>query len=309
MDNMLRYFIKRIVSIIPTIILVSIFVFLFVRLIPGDPARMLAGPDATIEDVQMAKEALGLDKPAVVQYFDYMRGLLKGDMGMSLKTRNPVSYEIGLRYWYTVRLTLVSILWSVISGLAMGIISATNRGKWKDYAGMTLAVSGISVPAFWLGLMLIQFFAVKWRLLPSTGGDDLKSLILPAFTLGVGVAAVIARFTRSSVIEVLKEDYVRTARAKGLKENLIVWKHVFRNSMISVITVVGLQFGFLLGGSVVVESIFGYPGLGTLLIDSVSFRDYPMIQSLILIFSLNFIVINLIVDLLYAVVNPEIELG
>lgn len=309
MDNMLRYFIKRIFSIIPTIILVSIFVFLFVRFIPGDPARMLAGADATIEDVQMAKEALGLDKPAVVQYFDYMWGLLHGDMGMSLKTRNPVSYEIGLRYWYTVRLTLVSILWSVIAGLTMGIISATNRGKWKDYAGMTLAVSGISVPAFWLGLMLIQLFAVKWRLLPSTGGDELKSLILPAFTLGVGVAAVIARFTRSSVIEVLKEDYVRTARAKGLKENLIVWKHVFRNSMISVITVVGLQFGFLLGGSVVVESIFGYPGLGTLLIDSVSFRDYPMIQSLILIFSLNFIIINLIVDLLYAVVNPEIELG
>lgn len=306
---MLRYFIKRIFSIIPTIILVSIFVFLFVRFIPGDPARMLAGADATIEDVQMAKEALGLDKPAVVQYFDYMWGLLHGDMGMSLKTRNPVSYEIGLRYWYTVRLTLVSILWSVIAGLTMGIISATNRGKWKDYAGMTLAVSGISVPAFWLGLMLIQLFAVKWRLLPSTGGDELKSLILPAFTLGVGVAAVIARFTRSSVIEVLKEDYVRTARAKGLKENLIVWKHVFRNSMISVITVVGLQFGFLLGGSVVVESIFGYPGLGTLLIDSVSFRDYPMIQSLILIFSLNFIIINLIVDLLYAVVNPEIELG
>ena len=228
---------------------------------------------------------------------------------MSLKTRNPVSYEIGLRYWYTVRLTLVSIFWSVIAGLTMGIVSATNRGKWKDYAGMTLAVSGISVPAFWLGLMLIQLFAVKWRILPSTGGDELKSLILPSFTLGVGVAAVIARFTRSSVIEVLKEDYVRTARAKGLKENLIVWKHVFRNSMISVITVVGLQFGFLLGGSVVVESIFGYPGLGTLLIDSVSFRDYPMIQSLILIFSLNFIIINLIVDLLYAVVNPEIELG
>jgi len=306
---MLRYFIKRIVSIIPTIILVSVFVFLFVRFIPGDPARMLAGADATMEDVQMAKEALGLDKPAVVQYFDYMRGLLHGDMGMSLKTRNPVSYEIGLRYWYTVRLTLASILWSVIAGLTMGIVSATNRGKWKDYAGMTLAVSGISVPAFWLGLMLIQLFAVKWRLLPSTGGDELKSLILPSFTLGVGVAAVIARFTRSSVIEVLKEDYVRTARAKGLKENLIVWKHVFRNSMISVITVVGLQFGFLLGGSVVVESIFGYPGLGTLLIDSVSFRDYPMIQSLILIFSLNFIIINLIVDLLYAVVNPEIELG
>lgn len=306
---MLRYIVKRIISIVPTIILVSIFVFMFVRFIPGDPARMVAGPDATIQDVELAKQALGLDKPPVTQYFNYMGGLLHGDLGTSLKTRNPVSYEIGLRYMYTVRLTLASIFWATIIGLLIGVASATNRGKWKDYAGMTLAVSGISAPAFWIGLMLIQVFAVKLGILPSTGGDGFKSLILPSFTLGAGVAAVIARFTRSTVIEVLKEDYVRTARAKGLIEKIIIWKHVFRNSMISVITVVGLQFGFLLGGSVVVESVFGYPGLGSLLIDSVSYRDYPMIQSLILIFSLNFIVINLIVDILYAIVNPEIELG
>lgn len=306
---MLRYFIKRIVSIIPTLILISIFVFMFVRFIPGDPARMVAGPDATAQDVQMAKESLGLDKPAVTQYFQYMGGIFHGNLGTSLKTRNPVTYEIGLRYMYTVRLTLVSILWAVILGLLIGVISATHRAKWQDYAGMTLAVSGISAPSFWLGLMLIQIFAVKLGLLPSTGGDGFKSLILPSFTLGSGVAAVIARFTRSSIIESLKEDYVRTARAKGLIEKVIIWKHVFRNSMIPVITVIGLQFGFLLGGSVVVETVFGYPGLGSLLIDSVSFRDYPMIQSLILIFSLNFIIINLIVDFLYAIVNPEIKLG
>lgn len=306
---MLRYFIKRMIAIIPTIILVSIFVFMFVRFIPGDPARMVAGPDATAQDIELTRQALGLDKPAAVQYFDYMKGILHGDLGTSLKTKNTVTYEIGLRYMNTVKLTLASILWAVIIGLLIGVTSAINRGNWKDYAGMTLAVSGISAPSFWLGLMLIQIFAVKLGLLPSTGGDGFTSLILPSFTLGAGVSAVIARFTRSSVIEVMKEDYVRTARAKGLIEKIIIWKHVFRNSMIPVITVVGLQFGFLLGGSVVVESIFGYPGLGSLLIDSVSYRDYPMIQSLILIFSMNFIVINLIVDILYSVVNPEIQLG
>ena len=168
---------------------------------------------------------------------------------------------------------------------------------------MTIAVSGISLPSFWIGFLLIMLFAVKLRILPTTSGTSLKSLIMPSITLGVGIAAVIARFTRSSIIEVLKEDYVRTARAKGIKEKVVIWKHVFRNSMISVVTVVGLQFGFLLGGSV-----FAYPGLGSLLIESVNYRDYPAIQSLILIFSLQFIVINLIVDILYAVLNPEIKL-
>ena len=172
---------------------------------------------------------------------------------------------------------------------------------------MTIAVSGISLPSFWIGFLLIMLFAVKLRILPTTSGTSLKSLIMP-ITLGVGIAAVIARFTRSSIIEVLKEDYVRTARAKGIKEKVVIWKHVFRNSMISVVTVVGLQFGFLLGGSVVTETVFAYPGLGSLLIESVNYRDYPAIQSLILIFSLQFIVINLIVDILYAVLNPEIKL-
>lgn len=305
---MLRYIIKRLFAVIPTLILISIFVFMFVRFIPGDPARRVAGPDATLEDVEMIRESLGLNKPVLEQYKDYIVGLLHGDMGTSLKTKRPVTYEIGLRYMNTIRLTIASLVWSVIFGIIIGVFSGKNRSKWQDYAGMTFAVSGISLPTFWLGLILIQIFAVNLKWLPTVGAEGTKSLVLPSITLGAGVAAIIARFTRSSIIEVLKEDYIRTAYAKGLKEKKIIWKHVFRNSMIPVVTVIGLQFGFLLGGSVVTESVFAYPGLGSLLIDSVNFRDYPMIQSLILIFSLNFVLINLVVDLIYAALNPEIKL-
>ena len=305
---MFRYFLKRTLAVIPTILIVSIFVFMFVRFIPGDPARRVAGPDATLEDIENIRESLGLNKSITQQYKDYMLGLLKGDMGTSLKTKRPVTYEIGQRYMNTVRLTVVSLLWSVIAGVLIGVFSGKNRSKWQDYTGMTLAVSGISVPSFWLGLMLISVFAVNLKWFPTIGSEGLRSLVLPSITLGASVAAIIARFTRSSIIEILKEDYIRTARAKGLRENKVVWKHVFRNSMIAVVTVVGLQFGFLLGGSVVTESVFAFPGLGSLLIDSVNFRDYPMIQSLILIFSLHFVVINLVIDLLYAGLNPEIQM-
>lgn len=237
-----------------------------------------------------------------------MTGLLKGNLGTSLRTKQPVAKEVAGRFGNTVRLAFVTLLWSSVVGVLFGVWSGTHRGKWQDYTGMTIAVSGISLPSFWIGFLLIMLFAVKLRILPTTSGTSLKSLIMPSITLGVGIAAVIARFTRSSIIEVLKEDYVRTARAKGIKEKVVIWKHVFRNSMISVVTVVGLQFGFLLGGSVVTETVFAYPGLGSLLIESVNYRDYPAIQSLILIFSLQFIVINLIVDILYAVLNPEIKL-
>lgn len=305
---MFRYFLKRTLAVIPTILIVSIFVFMFVRFIPGDPARRVAGPDATLEDVENIRESLGLNKSIPQQYKDYMLGLSKGDMGTSLKTKRPVTYEIGQRYMNTVRLTVVSLLWSVIAGVLIGVFSGNNRSKWQDYTGMTLAVSGISVPSFWLGLMLISVFAVNLKWFPTIGSEGLKSLVLPSITLGASVAAIIARFTRSSIIEILKEDYIRTARSKGLRENKVVWKHVFRNSMIAVVTVVGLQFGFLLGGSVVTESVFAFPGLGSLLIDSVNYRDYPMIQSLILIFSLHFVIINLGIDLLYAGLNPEIKM-
>ena len=306
---MLRYITKRIVEVIPTLIIVVTFVFFFVRLIPGDPAQMVAGAQATQEDIEVIREELGLNEPIPTQYVNYVTGLFKGDLGTSLRTKRPVTTEISNRYANTVKLTLASLLWSSLVGILLGVWSGKNRSKWQDYTGMTLAVSGISLPSFWIGFMLIIVFGVNLKWFPTTGADSLKSLVLPAITLGTSVAAVVARFTRSSLIEVLKEDYIRTARAKGIKEKIVVWKHAFRNSMISVVTVIGLQFGFLLGGSVITESVFAFPGLGSLLIESVNYRDYPAIQSLILIFSLHFIVINLLVDILYAVLNPEIQLS
>ncbi len=306
---MLRYTIKRIIGVIPTLIIVTTFVFFFVRMIPGDPARMVAGEQATLQDVEAVREQLGLNKPIPVQYVKYVGGLLHGDLGMSLRTKRPVLTEVAARYGNTMALTIASLIWSTIVGVLLGVWSGKHRGKWQDFTGMTLAVSGISLPNFWIGFLLIMLFAVKLRWLPTTGAGTWKNLVLPAITLGTSIAAIIARFTRSSIIEVLKEDYIRTARAKGLKEKTVTWGHAFRNSMISVVTVVGLQFGFLLGGSVVTEAVFAYPGLGQLLIESVNYRDYPAIQSLILIFSLQFIIINLVVDILYAVLNPEIKLS
>ncbi len=306
---MLKYTLKRMIGMIPTLIIVVTFVFFFIRLIPGDPARMIAGEQATLEDVEAVRENLGLNKPIYVQYFIYLNGLLHGDLGTSLRTKRPVAQEIASRYVNTMQLTLASLAWATVVGVLMGVWSGKHRGKWQDYTGMTVAVSGISVPNFWLGFLLIMLFAVKLRWMPTTGAGSWRNLVLPAITLGTSIAAIIARFTRSSIIETLKEDYVRTARAKGLKERAVLWGHAFRNSMISVVTVVGLQFGFLLGGSVVTEQVFAFPGLGSLLIESVNYRDYPAIQSLILIFSLQFLVINLLVDILYAVLNPEIKLS
>lgn len=304
---MFRFVTKRLLEIIPILFLVTIFIFLFVHLIPGDPARLVAGIDATNEDVEVVRKELGLDKPLHTQYFTYMGNLLQGDFGTSLKTKRPVIEEIGSRFMPTFWLTLWSMVWAVIVGLLIGAISATKRNKWQDYFGMFGAVSGLSMPSFWLGLMLIQIFAVTLGWLPTGGLDSWKSYILPAFTLGTGVAAVIARFTRSSLMDVLKEDYIRTGRSKGLTERKIVWGHGLRNAMIPVVTMTGLQFGFLLGGSVVIETVFSWPGVGKLLIDSVSYRDYPIIQTEMLLFAVEFILINLIVDLLYGILNPQIR--
>ena len=306
---MLRYTINRVLGMIPTLIIVVTFVFFFVRLIPGDPARLVAGEQATLQDVEAVRERLGLNQPVYIQYIKYILGLLQGDLGTSLRTSRPVLTEVASRYWNTMALTIASLIWSTIVGVILGVWSGKNRGKWQDFTGMTLAVSGISLPNFWIGFLLIMLCSVKLRWFPTTGAGSWRNLVLPAITLGTSIAAIIARFTRSSIVEVMKEDYIRTARAKGLKEKTVIWAHAFRNSMISVVTVVGLQFGFLLGGSVVTEAVFAYPGLGQLLIESVNYRDYPAIQSLILIFSLQFIVINLIVDILYAALNPEIKLS
>ena len=304
---MAKYLIHRLLGILPVLLLISLLVFGFVHLLPGDPARLVAGQDATQQDIAVVRAALGLDRPLWEQYVTYVWNILHGDFGISLKTRRPVAEEIGERFFPTFWLTIISMVWATLFGLIIGVSSAVKRGRWQDHGGMLVAVSGISLPSFWLGLLLIDWFSVRLGWFPTSGYGTLAHFVLPSITLGVGVAAVMARFTRSSFIEIAKEDYIRTARAKGAFERLVVWKHVLRNALIPIITMVGLQFGFLLGGSIVVETVFAWPGLGRLLVDSVSFRDYPVIQAEILLFSLEFILINLIVDVLYALVNPEIR--
>jgi glutathione transport system permease protein len=304
---MAKYLIHRLLGILPVLLLISLLVFGFVHLLPGDPARLVAGQDATQQDIAVVRAALGLDRPLWEQYVTYVWNILHGDFGISLKTRRPVAEEIGERFFPTFWLTIISMVWATLFGLIIGVSSAVKRGRWQDHGGMLVAVSGISLPSFWLGLLLIDWFSVRLGWFPTSGYGTLAHFVLPSITLGVGVAAVMARFTRSSFIEIAREDYIRTARAKGAFERLVVWKHVLRNALIPIITMVGLQFGFLLGGSIVVETVFAWPGLGRLLVDSVSFRDYPVIQAEILLFSLGFILINLIVDVLYALVNPEIR--
>lgn len=305
---MFAYLVRRIAGTIPVLVAVSIFVFSFVHLLPGDPARLVAGPDAAPADVAAVRSQLGLDKPLWQQYLRFAAGAVQGDFGRSIKTKRTVGTEIGERFMPTLLLTLVAMIWSTLAGLVIGVWSAVRRGRFADHAGMVLAISGVSFPAFWLGLLLIDLFSVRLGWLPTGGYGSWQHFVLPSFTLGVAVAAVMARFTRSAFVEIAAEDYVRTARAKGVPERLVVWKHTLRNALIPVITMTGLQFGFLLGGSIVVETVFSWPGLGRLLIDSVSYRDYPVIQAEILLFSFEFVLINLLVDVLYAVVNPEIRL-
>lgn len=304
---MLKYLLSRLLSTIPILLAVSILTFLFIHMIPGDPARLIAGEDATEEDVRIVRERLGLDKPLYIQYLVFLKKALKGDFGESLKTRKPVMEEIGARFMPTFTLTLASMVWAIVFGMTLGTVSAIKRSRWQDITGRVSAVAGISLPSFWLGLLLIQICAVELGWLPSSGYGTWKHYILPSMTLGAGIAAVLTRFTRSSLLEVLKEDYIRTARAKGLKEKLVISKHAIKNAMIPVVTMIGLQFGFLLGGSIVVETVFSWPGMGRLMIDSINFRDYPVIQVEMLIFSLEFILINLSVDILYGWLNPKIS--
>ena len=304
---MFSYVIKRLLGLIPTLFIVAGLVFLFVHLLPGDPARLIAGPEADAQVIDMVRSQLGLDKPLWSQFLHYMGNVLQGDFGNSLVSRRPVSEEIASRFMPTLWLTLASMVWAVLFGLAAGVIAAVWRNRWPDRLRMTLAVSGISFPAFALGMLLMQVFSVELGWLPTVGADSWQHYILPSITLGAAVSAVMARFTRASFVDVLGEDYIRTARAKGVSERWVVMKHALRNAMIPVVTMMGLQFGFLLGGSIVVEKVFNWPGLGRLLVDSVEMRDYPVIQAEVLLFSLEFILINLVVDVLYAAINPAIR--
>ena len=304
---MLNYVIKRLLGLIPTLFIVSVLVFLFIHMLPGDPARLIAGPEADVQVIELVRQQLGLDQPLYLQFWHYITNAIQGDFGLSMVSRRPVADEVASRFMPTLWLTITSMVWAVLFGMAAGIIAAVWRNRWPDRLSMTIAVSGISFPAFALGMLLIQVFSVELGWLPTVGADSWQHYILPSLTLGAAVAAVMARFTRASFVDVLSEDYMRTARAKGVSETWVILKHGLRNAMIPVVTMMGLQFGFLLGGSIVVEKVFNWPGLGRLLVDSVEMRDYPVIQAEILLFSLEFILINLVVDVLYAAINPAIR--
>ncbi len=305
---MLATFVRRLLSSLPVIVLVSFLVFGFIRLIPGDPAQLIAGPDASEAEILAIHNDLGLNRPIWQQYVIYLAKSLHGDFGQSIRTRRPVIQEIGERFMPTLWLTLASLSWTFLFGVVLGVYSGIQRGTWKDRLSMVIAVTGVSFPNFWLGLLLINLFSVHLGWLPTSGFDRWTSLLMPSFTLGTAFAAILARFTRSAYVEVASEDYVRTARSKGIPEQRVVWHHILRNALIPVITLTGLEFGNLLGGSIIVETVFAWPGIGRLLVDSIGVRDYPVIQALILLFAVEFVLINLIVDVVYGLVNPEVRL-
>lgn len=304
---MLSYIVKRLLQMIPTLIGVSILCFVIIHSVPGDPANLIAGADATAEEIQIVKERLGLDRPLYEQYGSYAWGLLQGDLGKSLRSDRPVAEEILTRFSSTILLTMLSVVIMVIVGLFAGIVSATRPNSVRDNATMMFSLFGISMPVFWSGIMLILVFSYFLQWLPSGGSTQLKHYILPAIALGVSSSAVLARLTRSSILEVIHQDFIRTARAKGVKEKLIIYKHTLKNALIPIITIVGLEFGHLLGGAVLTETVFSMNGIGRYIIQSIQFRDYPAIQGSILFVAAIFVIVNLVVDLCYGAVDPRIR--
>ncbi|PGL70483.1 ABC transporter permease [Bacillus sp. AFS055030] len=306
---MFLFIVRRIIQTIPVLLGVSLVVFLIMQMVPGDPATLLAGEGATKQTIEMIRHQLGLDRPIIIQYFDYVVHVLQGDFGESLRNNRPVLDEIMIRLPITIELALASIFITVVLGMLAGIISATKQYSAADITIMIVALLGISLPSFWFGLMLIYFFSVNLHIFPVAGWGTFKHMVLPALTLGAGGAAIVARMTRSSMLEVVRQDYMRTARAKGLKEHIIIYKHGLKNALIPVITVVGLQFGALLGGTVLTESVFAINGLGRLIVDAIRTRDLPMVQGGVLIASVIFVFMNLAVDILYRYFNKRVDLN
>jgi ABC-type dipeptide/oligopeptide/nickel transport system permease component len=304
---MLTFIVRRLLYIIPVILGVSVGVFLIIHLMPGDPARIMAGIDASDEDVRMVRQSLKLDDPIHLQYLHFMARVIVGDFGVSFRTRRPVIDEIRTRYGNTVLLGLASILVAILFGGLTGIISAVRRYSIFDNLSLLVSLIGVSMPTFYLGLLLMLFFSVRLGLLPLAGKESWLHLILPAIALGTPSAAVISRMVRSSLVEILGQDYIRTARAKGLTEWAVINKHALRNAMITVVTVVGLQVGYLLGGAVVTETVFAWPGIGRLVVQSILARDFPVVQASVLILAVTFVLVNLLTDLLYGVLDPRIS--
>ncbi len=304
---MYQYIMRRLLLTIPVVIGVSLIVFSIIRLLPGDPARALAGVNATPEYIQQVRDRYGLDDPVHIQYGNFMSGLVTGDLGVSTFSRRPVTTEIGERFPRTLTLASISLLIATVVGVSAGIVSATRRNSVFDNASMFVALVGVAAPVFWMALMLQLLFAVQLRWLPATGMGSVRHLILPSITLGMASAALMARITRSSMLDVLKQDFITTARSKGLAERVVIYKHALKNALIPVVTVLGLQFGILLGGAVLTETVFAWPGVGRLLVDAILRRDYPVVQGTVMLLAFLFVIINLVVDVIYAFLDPRIH--
>jgi peptide/nickel transport system permease protein len=312
---MTQYVARRVVSVLPVLFGISVLVFLLVHLIPGDVAQVLLGTQATDQQIETLRRSFGLDRPLPVQYVDWLSHVVQGDFGVSLRTSRPVLPDLVSRFGVTLQLTLVSMVIALAVAIPLGVASAANRGRGSDAAARVLALLGLSIPNFWLGTMLILFVSLVLHWLPPVGFVSLldnpwlglQTLILPSLALGTAVAAFIMRMVRSSLLEVLRQDFIRTANAKGLRDNVILYRHALKNAFIPVLTVIGVQIGYLLGGAVIIESIFSLPGMGRFLLDSINNRDYSIVQGGVLLIALIFSLVNLSVDLVYGWLDPRIR--
>ena len=326
---------RRILGAIPVLLGISFLVFMLMHIAPGDPVSLLLGDDATPADVEQIRRELGLDKPLLVQYWDFLSRAVRGDFGRSLKFNEPVMKLVFERLPATLELAFISLIVAIVIAVPLGVYSAIKHNSLFDHAGMSIALIGVSLPNFWLGIMLIYFLGGQLNLLPVAGRIEygievrpithlylvdslitgnltafwsaLQHLLMPAFTLGTSLAAIVTRISRSSVLEVMRQDFITTARAKGLNEKTVIWRHILRNAMITIVTILGLQLGALLNGSVITETVFSYPGIGELLIQSISARDYKLTQVLILFFAVIYFVVNLLTDFLYSWIDPRIK--
>lgn len=306
---MIAFIVRRIISGIGVLFGVSLFSFALIHLIPGDPVRIMLGENASAEQIARIRHQLGLDKPLVVQYLQYMWNILHGNLGVSLKTGQPVLSEIFHRFGATIELAAGGLVFAVVFGILTGVVAANKQDTWIDNVVTVISTLGVSVPSFWLGLLLIMLFSVKLGWLPVAGGTGFADLIMPAVTLGFLASTVISRLTRTGMVEVLSSDYVRTALAKGIRRPRVLFKHALRNALIPVVTILGLQLATLLGGTFIIEQVFDWPGMGTLTILAIQSRDFPMVQGIILVLGWTYVIVNLCVDILYGVIDPRIDVG
>lgn len=310
-----KYFLRRLIDLLPTVFVVAIIVFIITRLIPGNPAAVMLGPTASVEDIAKLTEQLGLNEPLYQQFFSYITGLLQGDFGTSLSYNQPVTELIMERFPNTLVLAVAALIIALVIGIPAGMISASRHNSILDYSVMLISLIGVSMPIFWLGVMLVLYFSVGLGWFPATGMGTiseglipyLKHLVLPAVTLATIPMATFARITRSSMLEVLSQEYIKTARAKGVSEFLVISKHAFKNSLTPILTVLGMQISMLLGGAVLTETIFSWPGMGRLIVDAIDKRDFVVVQGTVLFIAIIFVVVNLLVDMLYKVVNPRVN--